>query len=139
MMSIARIEGDAVAEVRFIALTDVPEHKRHVWRQIEGEPPSYDINAATISGPTYAVHPDKVVATWTLTPKPLTSEQISKMADIAARCSSPDEAVASAAQGIMDEDATRTSQTREQRIAYWLSAHAADLLATADAVLARPA
>lgn len=64
---------------------------------------------------------------------------VSNMSDIAARCSSPDETVANACRVVMDRDAARTGQTRDQRISYWLNAHASAVMATAEAVLARPA
>lgn len=54
-MSIARIENGAIAEVRNIELTEVPEHKRYLWLTIE----------YTGRGPieTVDIQTDKVVVT----------------------------------------------------------------------------
>lgn len=61
-MAIARIENNQVVETRTIALSDVPEHKRHLWRNIIGDPPS---SSLSYSGQTYEVTATHVVCTWT--------------------------------------------------------------------------
>lgn len=86
------------------------------------------------------IRPDELVAfLWAAVQAARMDRVVDHMSEIAARCSSPDPAVAAASNQVMDADATRTGQTREQRIAYWLNAQATSLMATAEAVLARPA
>lgn len=66
-MAIVRLEGGIIVETRSdLMLADVPEHKRDRWRQIEGEPPTYDPRVETISGPALLIEPDRVVRQWTV-------------------------------------------------------------------------
>lgn len=46
-MTIARIEGGSVVELRAGVLDAVPEHKRHIWRSVVDQPPTVDIRVST--------------------------------------------------------------------------------------------
>lgn len=72
-MAIARIEGGQIVEERPVALADVPEHKRGAWLPFEGEPPTADRALYVVTGPAYTIEPTRVLQTWTVTPRNLTS------------------------------------------------------------------
>lgn len=120
-MAIARIENNQVVETRTIALSDVPEHKRHLWRNIIGDPPS---SSLSYSGQTYEVTATHVVCTWT----PLAPSQ----ADYAAAIQAHMETVA---QSRGYQDADRLASYTTSGNATW-SAEAVTFSAWRDAVWA---
>ena len=63
-MAIARIDNDAIAELRELALDDVPAHKRAMWRGIEGDQPAFVASLETCTGPSYTIEPTRVLRTW---------------------------------------------------------------------------
>lgn len=66
---LARIEDGKIAELRAISLSDVPPHKRDLWRPVEGEPPTYDPERQTLKGPELIIEPERVVRVFTLEPR----------------------------------------------------------------------
>jgi hypothetical protein len=54
------VEGEAVVEIRSMTLDAIPEHKRHWWRPIEDERPTYHPDLETNSGPTLVIEPTRV-------------------------------------------------------------------------------
>lgn len=69
-MTIARIENGNVVEFRSMSIDDVPEHKRHMWRPIEGDPPTHDIRIEVVTGPELVIEPGRVVRQWTVRRRP---------------------------------------------------------------------
>lgn len=65
-MTIARIADGQVLDRRDLSLSDVPEHKRSLWRSVPARP-SFDPRIETLSGPS--LQGDEVV--WTVTPRDL--------------------------------------------------------------------
>lgn len=61
-MTLALIRDGAVAELRDIALDDVPEHKRYLWRVVTGDAPA-DLSLYT--GPTYTITETEAQQVWT--------------------------------------------------------------------------
>jgi hypothetical protein len=75
-MPIARIENDAIAEVRDLDLSAVPQHKRVTsWLPIEGEQPFFKTALETLTGPVYVIEPTRVLRTWTVERRPLAEQQ----------------------------------------------------------------
>lgn len=66
---LARIDTGKVAELRKIALSDIPPHKRDFWLPVEGEPPAYDPERQTLKGPVLIVEPSRVVRVFTIEPR----------------------------------------------------------------------
>jgi hypothetical protein len=70
-MALARIDGTSITEVRHdISLDDVPEHKRKIWKTIEGDAPSHDQRVETLSGPVLQIEQNRVLRVWTIKPRP---------------------------------------------------------------------
>lgn len=67
---IARIENGAVVEFRSMSIDDVPEHKRHLWRPIEGDAPVHDFRVEVVIGPELVIEPNRVVRQWTVQRRP---------------------------------------------------------------------
>lgn len=74
-MTLARIDNNAIAELREIAIEDVPEHKRYLWLPVVGDPPA-DLTGYT--GPTYEIGATEVTRVWT--PSSLDAVQAQKIA-----------------------------------------------------------
>lgn len=68
---LARIADGQVAELRDLALTDIPEHKRGPWLDVEIVKPDYDPQTHTRNGPVDHVEADRVRRVWTVEPKPV--------------------------------------------------------------------
>lgn len=68
---LARIENNQIAEQRDLSLDQVPEHKRSMWRPIEGEAPPCDHRWQTMTGPTYQIEPTRVLRVWQVTARDL--------------------------------------------------------------------
>jgi hypothetical protein len=85
-MPIARIENDAIAEVRDTDISAVPQHKRiATWRPIEGEQPFFKTALETITGPVYVIEPTRVLRTWTVERKPLEEQKAAVKGEARAR------------------------------------------------------
>lgn len=74
-MTIARIENGAVAELRNIALEDVPAHKQQYWLPVEGEPPSYNSELERLVGPVNQVDATRVLRVWTVETRPIEEQR----------------------------------------------------------------
>lgn len=74
-MTIARIADGQVAEQRELSFDSVPEHKRDMWRPIEGELPAFDARIHAITGPTYQIGSDKVQRVWVKQDRDLSAVQ----------------------------------------------------------------
>lgn len=60
----ARIENGQVVDRREFAAGAIPQHKAHIWRPIEGDPPPYDAFRQAITGPTETIEANRVLRTW---------------------------------------------------------------------------
>lgn len=70
-MAIARIlEGQVVEQRSDIALSDVPAHKRTMWKPIEGDPPGYNPHLETLAGPALEIQANRVLRKWTVERRP---------------------------------------------------------------------
>jgi hypothetical protein len=58
-MEFARVEDDAIMETRSLEHHGIPEHKRHLWRLIEGTKPAHDPVFETIAGPVLVIEPTR--------------------------------------------------------------------------------
>lgn len=73
-MTIARIEGGAVAETRNMSLEAVPAHKRADWRPIIGERPIHDPETQYLTGPVLVIEADAVRREWAVHSRQLTQD-----------------------------------------------------------------
>lgn len=74
-MTIARIENGAVAELRNIALEDVPVHKRDQWLAVEGEPPAHNSGLERLVGPQLQVEETRVLRVWAVERKSIEEQR----------------------------------------------------------------
>lgn len=59
---LALIHDGAVVELRDMAMADVPEHKRYLWRTVTGTPPT---DPSLYTGPTYTITQTEAQQVWT--------------------------------------------------------------------------
>jgi len=71
----ARIEHGQVVERRELASGDIPQHKAHLWRPVEGEPPLHDPFRQYVTGPVETIDEIRVLRAWTVQDRPLAELQ----------------------------------------------------------------
>ena len=62
----ARIENGQITERREFTPGAIPQHKSHLWRPVEGDPPAYDQFRQSLSGPVETIEESRVLRTWTI-------------------------------------------------------------------------
>lgn len=67
-MSIARIENDAVVEIRDIEIGSVPVHKRGVWRTVVDLQPDYDPRIESRAKAGWQITETEALRQYTITP-----------------------------------------------------------------------
>jgi uncharacterized protein YceH (UPF0502 family) len=67
---IARIENNEVQEERAIELSEVPEHKRHIWRNVVEVKPDFDPATHRLDRFEWIIDAHRAVKSWSVTPRP---------------------------------------------------------------------
>lgn len=69
-MTIARIDGGTIAELRSMSIDDVPEHKRHIWRTVVDQPPNVDVRILMRIDAGWNVTDTHAIRLYTTVPRP---------------------------------------------------------------------